>query len=109
MPVKPKSNETEQEFIGRCIGEEINAGYPQDQAAAICYSVWREGKMKKSTTSKVAMKINDVSLKYKGIKLNKYGEVDMEEPCWSGYIQIGTKIVDGREVPDCRGPVEGVD
>lgn len=45
MPIKPKSSETEQEFISRCIGEEINAGYEQEQAAAICYSKWREESM----------------------------------------------------------------
>ena len=26
---------------------------------------------------------------------------DMENPCWDGYEPIGTKIVDGREVPNC--------
>jgi hypothetical protein len=25
----------------------------------------------------------------------------MKEPCWNGYEQYGTKIVDGREVPNC--------
>jgi hypothetical protein len=109
MPIKPKSGETEQEFVSRCIGVEINAGYPEDQAAAICYSVWREGQMKKSTSSKVAAKIAKMSKNYEGINLTKYGEVNMEEPCWSGYRQYGTKIVDGREVPNCVGPIEGVE
>lgn len=45
MPISPKSNETEQEFISRCIGEEINAGYEQDQASAICYSKWDKREM----------------------------------------------------------------
>lgn len=45
MPIKPKSSETEQEFISRCISEEINAGYEQDQAAAICYSKWEKENM----------------------------------------------------------------
>jgi hypothetical protein len=45
MPVEIKSGETEQDFISRCIGDEINSGKEQDQAAAICYSYWREGKM----------------------------------------------------------------
>jgi hypothetical protein len=38
--VEPKSGETEEEFIGRCIAIEINNGYPEDQAAAICYKKW---------------------------------------------------------------------
>jgi hypothetical protein len=45
MPVEIKSGEDEATFISRCIGDEINAGHEQDQAAAICYSYWREGKM----------------------------------------------------------------
>lgn len=40
--VEPRSGESEEEFISRCIGEEINSGYPQDQAAAICYSKWEQ-------------------------------------------------------------------
>jgi hypothetical protein len=40
--VEPKAGETEDEFVSRCIGVEINAGKPEDQAAAICYTKWRE-------------------------------------------------------------------
>lgn len=29
------------------------------------------------------------------------GEVNLKEPCWEGYEQIGTKMVDGKEVPNC--------
>jgi hypothetical protein len=106
MPIpQPKSGETEEDFIGRCMSA-IYDEYGQEQGSAICYSTWREGKMKKTTSSKVAAKIAKMSKDYKGINLTKYGEVNMEEPCWDNYIQIGTKIVDGREVPDCRGPVE---
>jgi hypothetical protein len=101
MPIKPKASETEQEFISRCIPTEMDNGYPQDQAAAICYSVWREGKMKKSTTNRVAEKINKLSTDFKGINLTSTGEVNMEEPCWDGYEQYGTKMVGGREVPNC--------
>ena len=36
MPIKPKSGESKDEYIGRCIGIEINNGYPKDQAAAMC-------------------------------------------------------------------------
>lgn len=38
--VEPKKGETEEEFIGRCIEVEVGAGYPQDQAAAMCYGKW---------------------------------------------------------------------
>jgi len=42
MPIKVKKGETQDEFISRCIGEEINAGYEQDQASAMCYSYWEK-------------------------------------------------------------------
>lgn len=106
MPIKPKGGETEQEFISRCIPVEIEAGKETDVAAAICYSIYREEKMNKSTTNRVADKIAKLSNNYKGVNLSSTGEVNMEEPCWENYIQIGTKIVDGKEVPDCRGPIE---
>jgi hypothetical protein len=38
--VEPKSGETKDEFVSRCIGIEINSGKPEDQAAAICYAKW---------------------------------------------------------------------
>jgi hypothetical protein len=41
---KPKNRESEDAYIGRCIANEIDAGREQDQAAAICYSTYREGK-----------------------------------------------------------------
>ena len=32
-----------------------------------------------------------------GCKKKKF----QEDPCWEGYEQIGTKILDGKEVPNC--------
>lgn len=43
--VEPKEGEDEKTFLSRCISTEIKAGKPQDQAAAICYSKWENGKM----------------------------------------------------------------
>lgn len=40
--IEPKEGETKDEFVSRCIATEIDNGYPQDQAAAICYSKWEE-------------------------------------------------------------------
>lgn len=37
----PKSEEDEEKYISRCISEIIDE-YGQEQAAAICYSKWRE-------------------------------------------------------------------
>ena len=36
MPIKPKAGESKDEYIGRCIGIEINNGHPKDQSTAIC-------------------------------------------------------------------------
>lgn len=99
MPVNPKPNETQDEFISRCIGEEISGGYEQSQAAAICYSYWDKDKMSKikDTSAKVMARVA-YDTKYRGIKLADDG---LEGACWEGYIAIGTKMLDGREVPNC--------
>ena len=99
MPVKVKSNEKEADFISRCIGEEISAGYEQEQAAAICYSYWRKDKMSKitDTSAKVMAKVA-YDTDFRGINL--FAEAD-EDPCQSGYEQYGMKELNGRQVPNC--------
>ena len=100
MPVNPKKGERQEDFISRCIGEEVGAGYEQDVAAAICYSYWDKDNMSKitDTTSKVMASVN-FNTKYRGINL--LAEAG-EDPCWSGYTQYGTKTDEnGREVPNC--------
>ena len=39
-------------------------------------------------------------------KINKPKEFEPlekgeDDPCWEGYVQLGTKILDGKEVPNC--------
>ena len=99
MPVNIKKGESENDFISRCIGEEINSGYEQSQAAAICYSYWDKDKMSKitDTTSKVMARVA-YDTKFRGINLQAAG---LEDACWPGYEAIGTKDMDGREVPNC--------
>lgn len=41
--VKPSPGEPKDEFISRCIPVLKGEGYPDDQAAAICYSTWEQG------------------------------------------------------------------
>ena len=96
MPIKPGKTENEQEFISRCMGEETQT-YPQDQAYAICKSKWDRQEMSKITNMSakvVARMVYDE--KYRGINL-----AGLEDACWEGYIAIGTKDMDGREVPNC--------
>jgi hypothetical protein len=41
MPAPPRAGEEKDEFLGRCIPVYVKEGKPQDQAVAICYSMWR--------------------------------------------------------------------
>ena len=69
--VEPKSGERETDFIPRCIAYNVNEGKDQDQAAAICYSVWQ----------------------------NHSSQFNIEpNPCWEGYEPYGLKD-DG--TPNC--------
>ena len=42
LVVEPRSGESEDEFVSRCIGVEIDGGMDPDQATAVCYSKWDE-------------------------------------------------------------------
>ena len=100
MPVdKPKAGETRDEYLAYCIPKEIEAGYEKEQAAAICISYYDKDKMSKikDTSSKVMASVA-YNEKFRGINLQAAG---LEDACWSGYEAIGTKTIDGREVPNC--------
>jgi hypothetical protein len=109
MPIKPGASENEQEFISRCMSEE-NASFPDEaQRYAVCKSKWDRRELSKQKFSdplkRVQSKLN-FEKKYEGINLINFGE--NSSACWENYIQVGTKILDGKEVPDCRGPIEGI-
>jgi len=40
MPIKKKKGETKDEFLGRCIPIEVEAGFEKEQAVAMCYNYW---------------------------------------------------------------------
>ena len=69
--VEPRPAESEDDFISRCIPVLIGEGKTQEQAAGACYGMWGE---------RFAFP---------------------EGTCWDGYEPYGTKIVGGREVPNC--------
>ena len=105
MPVdKPKAGETQDDYLSYCIPAEIKNGYEQTQAAAICYSKWDRRELSKQKFSdpqkRVQSKLN-FEKKYEGIDLTALAEEGLEGACWKGYEAIGTKILDGREVPNC--------
>jgi hypothetical protein len=94
MPIpKVSSGQSEAEYVSECISA-IFDEYGQEQSAAICYNTYRKEVGMKGERL-VASKINQLN-KYKGINLKEEGD-----PCWENYEQYGTKIVDGREVPNC--------
>lgn len=100
MPVdKPKPGETRDKYLQYCIPAEIKAGYEVEQAAAICISYYDKDKMSKitDTMGKVMARVA-YDTKFRGIKLADDG---LEGACWEGYEAIGTKMLDGREVPNC--------
>ena len=80
------------------MGEETQT-YEQDQAYAICKSKWDRQEMSKITNmSEKVMARVAFDAKYKGINLMSEG---LDDACWEGYEAIGTKNMDGREVPNC--------
>lgn len=104
MPIKPNANESKDDFLGRCISEEVGAGYDQAQAVAICYSKWDRRELSKQKygdpQKRVQAKLN-FEKKYEGIDLTALAEDGLEGACWPGYEAIGTKEMDGRQVPNC--------
>ena len=89
MPINVKSGETESQFVERCVPIEIGYGKSASVASGICYSIYQNRNM--TTQQRVNQKIADL----------KKEELITPNPCQSGYIAIGTKIKDGREVPNC--------
>jgi hypothetical protein len=100
MPIpKPQGGEKEDKYISRCISEVANEYDVEGQAYAVCKSTYDKDKMSKitDTTSKVMASVA-YNNKFRGINLQAAG---LEDACWPGYEAIGTKDMDGREVPNC--------
>lgn len=99
MPIpKPKAAEGENEYVSRCM-ESIGSEYDdQTQAVAICYATYRQSEMSKLSGQNKLNAMLNFNSDFKGIKLAEDG---LEGACWEGYEAIGTKMLDGREVPNC--------
>jgi len=69
--IEPKPGQSKDDYLSVCIPYVIKEGATQEQAAGKCYGIWKQ------------------SFNFP------------EGTCWKGYEPIGTKIVDGREVPNC--------
>jgi len=104
MPIpKPKSDESQNDYVGRCMSAIADEYDTNEQAVAVCISTYQRGEMSKLSGQNKINAMLRFNHDFRGIKLADDGS---DGPCWENYIQVGTKIVDGREVPDCRGPVE---
>ena len=107
MPIKVNPNENKEEFISRCMSAEKDSFPDEAQRFAVCISTYDRKELSKQKFSdpqrRVQSKLN-FDKKFEGINLTNLGE--NSDACWENYIQVGTKILDGREVPDCRGPIE---
>lgn len=98
MPIpKPKANETENEFVSRCISE-IFDEYGQEQSAAICYNTYRK-ETNMGTQEKIASKLRQDA--FRGIDLTKLQEDGLEDACWDGWKALGTKVIGNTTVPNC--------
>jgi hypothetical protein len=60
MP-EPKSGETQNDFIARCVPIVIDEGKTQDQALGKCYGIWRSSKKKSliKTAKELVLKLKD--------------------------------------------------
>ena len=98
---EPKEGEQRHEYILRCIPTIYKAGgeYDQRTATAMCADRYensntllkKEAKMSNDSVNRVA----------RNIRLYFADEPSLEDACWEGYVAIGTKEVDGKEVPNC--------
>lgn len=63
--MSPGPGEDEQKFVSRCISHEMGKGKDQKQAAAICYSIFRESK-KDMVIRKATEMIKSITERIKG-------------------------------------------
>jgi hypothetical protein len=100
MPIRPGKSENEEQFISRCMSEESEAFPDEPQRYAVCKSYYDRDKMSKITDTKTKVMARVAfDSKYEGIRLAE--DDGLEGACWDGYEAIGTKILDGRTVPNC--------
>lgn len=100
MPIpKPKSNEDQNTYVGRCMSAISDEYDTNEQAVAICISTYQRDNMSKITNpaEKVMARVK-FDHDFRGIKLADDG---LEGACWEGYVAIGMKELDGRMVPNC--------
>jgi len=99
MPIpKPKAGEAQNDYVGRCMSAIADEYDTNEQAVAVCISTYQRGEMSKLSGQEKVNSMIKFANDFRGIKLADDG---LEGACWEGYEAIGTKILDGREVPNC--------
>jgi hypothetical protein len=121
--------ESEDKYLGRCIPQLIKEGYDEEQATAICYNSFKEDQRKdefeintdqlpdytdqlfptKALAEEAAKAMgcsgshtHDVEGTTYYMPCETHDEMFLpENPCTAGYVAYGTKIKNGREVPNC--------
>jgi hypothetical protein len=74
--------------LGNCITKQKARGFDYKEAYAHC-------------ASKVVVQPGPIVLSEDNLLVEPVAMEGLEDACWEGYEAIGTKIVDGREVPNC--------
>ena len=66
---KPRGGEKQNEFISRCIKEQMGKGKTQDEAKGMCYGIWRGEKAKQSIFKSFNMALKRI---IKGLNEKRY-------------------------------------
>ena len=142
--VEPGKGESQSDFMGRCVPAMIDEGKPQDQAVAMCISMYEQKHSKQKFADypwdecqadmaergfnqeeadnlcgwiranmeaiRMGLDVGSLPPYIEQTPSKKKGKFEKDKfiepnPCWEGYEAYGTKIVDGKEVPNCI-PVE---
>ena len=74
--------------LGDCITKQKARGFDYKEAYAHC-------------ASRVVAQPGPIVLSEDNLLVEPVAMEGLEDACWEGYEAIGTKIVDGREVPNC--------
>lgn len=65
MPIKKKSGETKNDYVSRCISHEVGKGHEQQQAIAMCESMWEQENMSDEKFENYELTIDDIN--YDGV------------------------------------------
>lgn len=107
MPIKKKTGERKNDFINRCIGEEVSAGKKTEQAAAICYAKWEEMSIKELNKVRKLRKSEDFMMvsafdKVKGEDFTKFGITfdDLMNPKLQAKVEENELELKFAEIPE---------